>query len=72
MYNKYLRRAYKIAAKKGAVAVDRGSFFCGTPWCVELTLQDGKKQYVKTYGKRGNITLSKKVNSFSEAVDKGF
>lgn len=71
MYAKYLRRIYKIAAKKNA-AVDRGSIFCAAPWCVEFTLQDGKKQYAKTFGKRGNITLSKKVNSFSEAVENGF
>ena len=71
MYNKYLERVKKIAAKKGAT-VDRGSFFNGTPWCVEFTYQDGRKQYVKTFGKRGNITLSKKVSSLSEAVENGF
>lgn len=71
MFARYLKRIYKIAAKKGAT-VDRGSFFCSAPWCVEFTYQDGKKQYAKTYGKRGNIALSKKVNSFSEAVENGF
>ncbi|MDL1971258.1 MAG: hypothetical protein LWW94_09920 [Candidatus Desulfofervidaceae bacterium] len=71
MYTRYLKRVYRIAAKKGALSVDRATFFAA-PWCVEFTLQDGRKQYAKTFGKRGNITLSKKVDNFSEAVDKGF